>query len=91
MTTLRFKARGGHRVPVPGTGIPGQFPRYVGLEYDHDKGDYVAKPFECDADSQAGMRLAKLATRDGSIEPADAATARACGIAFSQPSKKGDA
>jgi hypothetical protein len=38
--------------------------------------------FSCDADTEMGRRLAKLVRRDGSLWPADKATADACGVAF---------
>jgi hypothetical protein len=80
MTTLRFKARDGHLVPVPGSGTPGQMPRYVGLQYDHDAGEYKPAIYQCEANSPEGFRLMKLIMRDKSIEAADAETAAACGI-----------
>jgi hypothetical protein len=91
MTTLRFDTREGDTVPVPGSGIPGQIPRYVGQEFDHDSGTYKPKPFECESDSPTGQRLMKLIRRDASIIAHDAATAAACGVPFDSPTTKASA
>lgn len=66
MTTLRFKAREGHLVPVPGTEGVG-VPRYVGKKYDYDKREYVDAPFECDADSPVAARLMRELQRHDSL------------------------
>ncbi len=90
MALLRFYARADLLVYVPGA-RPGQgeSPRYVGRGFvrgEPNKGgaQYPAlkEAFECDEDSDAARRLVKLTRRDGSLWPADATTAAACGVEF---------
>lgn len=92
MAKLRFLARddgpnGPMLVTVPGARPQdGQPPRYVGrrLQMVEGRPAYVAtrEPFECDSDTDVGRRLVKLVRRENSLVPADAETARECGVAF---------
>lgn len=41
-----------------------------------------SEAYECDSDTERGRRLMKLTRRDGSLWPADEATAAACGVPF---------
>lgn len=87
---LRFYARADLLVSVPGARpMQGESPRYVGrtrIPGEPNKGgaSYPAQrdAFECDSDSDAGRRLAKLIRRDSSLWAADEATARECGVEF---------
>lgn len=81
-------------VTVPGARpTSGQPPRYVGREVKKDAAGVVtyaatAEPFECEAESDTGRRLLERIqndVRDGygaPLVPADAETARACGLEF---------
>lgn len=89
MALLKFRAKHGHTVLIPGAQIPGQRPVAVGQECD-DLGNLKlsTKHFECDEFSVVGMRLKKLAARDGSLDAVDEYTARACGLPVPEPAKK---
>lgn len=84
---LSFWAKADQLVPVPGyKPAPGTPPAYVGrtvLPVGETAGfPAVAEPFTCDSESEIGRRLLLLACRDACLIPADAATARACGVVF---------
>jgi hypothetical protein len=96
LAKLRFFARDDLLVTVPGSRpMQGQAPQYVARSFvpgDGVKGaQYPAtdKPYECEADSDEGRRLVLLTRRDGSLWPADAETAAACGVDFVAVSVKG--
>ena len=95
---LRFKPRGDAMPMVPlAAHAVGQPKRYIGRKLNPDSGEYelTGKSYECDEDSPEARRIIKLMRRDGDILPADAATAKACGVEFDEPapvaesSKKG--
>lgn len=69
-------------MPRPSPGTPF---RFVGRRHDpNDPGDkYPAttEPYECDHDTGEALYLARE-VRDGTLRPADAETARACGVDF---------
>lgn len=77
---LRFDPVPGYEVPLPG------YPVTVGQPLR-----LVTPGTECDAASEVGRRLSKLAIRDGSVAPADKATADALGLPFEAPAKGGKA
>lgn len=82
---LAFYARGDLLVMKPGVwltiGSPNQ---YVGRKHDPALRAYPAtkQPFEVEANSPEGRRLAKLIRRDQSLWAANEATAEACGVEF---------
>ena len=84
---LRFFARDGQLVPLPGF-VPqvGQSPQYVGRTHDVQLRGFpaTAEPHAFDSERQAAAckRLAKLTLRDRSLWPADEETAKACGVPF---------
>jgi hypothetical protein len=88
---LRFYSRQGHLVPLQQ--IPGQIARYVGREFvPPEKGVHAGgykpadKPFEVDERTHA--KLAKRLRRkcgEGSLLPADEATARRCRVPWVEP------
>lgn len=91
---LRFYAKGDLLVTEPGTAAStareGRPSRYVGrkLAMVGEGRQAVASfpatsdPYSCPANSPRGARLIKLTRRDGSLWPADEATARACGVDY---------
>lgn len=87
---LRFRAKcgeNGHPPPVvnwPGAKNVGQLYQYVGRRFDLESRVHraVADPVEVDSETRNGKRLAKLCRRDGSLWPADAETAKFCGVPF---------
>lgn len=84
---LRFLAREDQLVRIPGAKpLPGQPDMYVGRTFDAASRGYPATKdgYECDADSDGGRRLARLCRIDGSLFPANAETAAACGVSFAQ-------
>jgi hypothetical protein len=83
MAKLRFWAKPGHTIPVPGAQMPGMHPVFVG-QMRNELGEYVPadKPYECDERSPEAMRLLKLMNRESPLSPADAFTAQACGVEF---------
>ena len=86
MATLRFKAKDGHLVRVPGS--PGSgIPQYVGKTWDHENKTHVDsdKPFECDADSRVGQALVSQVVRWDSLIPDDDDTAARCGKLKEEP------
>lgn len=80
MATLRFKAKDGHLVRVPGSSTSG-FPRYVGKKFNPETKELTdsEKPFECDSGSPEGQRLISEVVRFDSLECADDATKAICG------------
>ena len=93
MTTLKFHPRAGQLVNLPGAGrTVGQHARYLGRTYDAKLRTYKAdaKPFQCDAASKAGRRLAKRLRRGEGVWAADEATAKACGARFVKIKQDGD-
>lgn len=83
---LKFYACEDTLVSVPGPRTVGQPPRYVGRKFqpaaDGKPASHPAteKPYEVDSSGQEGRRLKRVCRRDGSLYPADAATAKACGV-----------
>lgn len=63
----------------------GQAYRYIGRVYDPEKRGYPASKdaFECDSDTGLAAYLIKE-TREASLNPADVATAKACGVPYVQ-------
>lgn len=62
----------------------GQPKRYLGRKFDKDSKEYVvADPYECEDGSEEAERC-KLFVSRGEAMPADAATAKACGVSFAQ-------
>lgn len=97
MATLKFFARDDFLCNlIPGQLVAyGQAPRYVnrGLEVRENHAAYPAlpEPFECDAESDIGRNLLRKMgavpnnpsrRKNPPLWPADAATARACGLPF---------
>jgi hypothetical protein len=88
MTTLSFHAKADCLVRVPGViEIIGQAPHYVGRRLSRlSNGSFaypaVDRPYQTEENSDVGRRLRKLASRDGSLWPADKETADACGVKF---------
>lgn len=85
MALLKFHAREDRlvREPLERMFIGAQA-SYVGRRFDAKANGWVAteEPFSVNAASTAGQRLALLCVRDGSLWPADAETAAACGVPF---------
>lgn len=82
---LKFYPAPGALVRVPGSApVVGDPAPYVGREFDRANRAYPATgaAFEVAPNTDVARRLCKLAVRDRSVIPADAATAAACGIAF---------
>ena len=83
-TKLRFFAAGTALVRIPYIdAVHGQSPEYVGrtpVEVDGVVTYPATGVHECTG--AAAHRLAKLARRDGTVIPADEATARACRLPF---------
>lgn len=80
---LSFYAKGAQLVTMPGfRPMVSQSPQYVGRRHDRQRRAFPAReePFRIEADSDAARRLVKLVRRDGSLWPADDATANACGM-----------
>lgn len=82
---LKFVAPGTTLVPIPGvTYRTGQAARRVGARWDADLQKYVLtnRPHVVrKSDLEHAMSLKRL-TRKGQLWPADADTARACGVRF---------
>lgn len=74
---LKFKGNAAHRVPK-GIQVLSQFPTFWGLTRT-ESGAYEPSEFTVESNTPAGIRLLKLALRDGSLEPADEATSQAMG------------
>jgi hypothetical protein len=81
---LRFYAKAGHSVHWPGLKATGQAYAYVGRQLASSGASQPASKdaVEVDASSEEGRRFAKLCKRDGSLWPADKATANHCGVEF---------
>lgn len=82
---LRFYAKHDELVREPGVRlIVGHRASYVGRKFDEKTNGFpaTAEPFAVSAESAEGQRLATLCQRDGSLWPADEATAQACGVPF---------
>jgi hypothetical protein len=86
---LRFYARPGHMLSLPGVRVAGAIPRYVGrrvrVEGTTIINEISNEPAEFDSESKEGQRLLKrmlLDAQDPPLVPADAETARACGVPF---------
>lgn len=80
---LKFLARSNLLVTMPGERrIVGQPPEYVGRRCVDGQFPATTDGFACDSQSEAGIRLAKLARRDAALWPADRATADHCGVPF---------
>jgi hypothetical protein len=66
--------------------IVGQHPRYVGRKVVVVDGaatwPATQQPFVCESDTDVGRRCAEVTRKDGSLWPANEATARACNIEF---------
>ncbi len=89
MAKFRFFARDDLLVTVPGSRpMMGQAPQYVGRLFVAGDGTTGAshpakpEPYECEADSDEGRRLALLTRRDAALWAADAETAAGCGVDF---------
>jgi len=83
---LRFYAKADalQRVPDFHPAVD-QHDRYVGRAHDPENpGAFPAtrEPFECDSDSQNGIRLKHLIFRDGDLWAADEETAAHCQVPF---------
>ena len=87
---LRFYARGSDLVSLPGERrIVGQQPRYIGRSLKSVTVDGKAfparpateEPHCCEADGAQAPKLIQRA-QEGSLWPADHATATACGVPF---------
>ena len=98
---LRFYARPGHLLSLPGVKVTGTRPRYVGRRVvkvgNPNKPTIVnqptAMPDEFDSDSPEGQRLVKrmmLDRQDPPLWPADVETARACGYEFVEVERSRD-
>lgn len=82
---IKLVAKDDQMVAVPGTAqFAGQVARFINREWDEKLHAFpaVAEPFECDADSDDGRRLLKIARRDGALLPFDQATADVIGVPF---------
>lgn len=80
---LKFFARADMLVTLPGERrIVGQPPEYVGRRCADGQFPATADGFTCDSQSEAGIRLAKLARRDASLWAGDRNTAAHCGVPF---------
>lgn len=83
---LKFYACEDTLVSVPGPRAVGQAPRYVGRTFQPGSGGKPPshpaseKPYQVDSDSEEGRRLKLICRRDGALYPADAETAKACGV-----------
>ncbi len=85
MAMLKFHAREDKLVREPNVRmVIGAKAAYVGRRWDEKLGGFVAteEPFAIREDSEEGQRLALLCVRDGSLWPADEATAAAVGAPF---------
>lgn len=78
MATLRFKAKAGHLVRVPGSSNQG-YPRYVGKKFNPETKEETDVAFECDSNSAVGQRLISEVIRFDSLECADDETKAICG------------
>jgi hypothetical protein len=91
---LRFHSRAGHLVALPGGHRIGSIPRYIGRTYDPETRAFpaTAKPIEVDfaKKPQLAQRLKKLCRRDGSLLPADEATAAHCQVPWAKPVRQDD-
>ena len=88
MAKLRFWAKPGHTVPMPGAQIPGLHPVFIG-QMRNEAGEYVPaeKPYECEENSPEAMRMLKIMAREAPLVPADEHTAQVCGVEFVQAKK----
>ena len=91
---LRFHSRAGHLVALPGGHRTGSHPRYIGRKFDPVKRAFPAidDPLEVDVEKKPEFagRLVKLCRRDGSLLPADEATAKHCQVPWVEPAKQDD-
>jgi len=65
----------------------GQPARRIGRKFNPETGahDLPGAPYVCESGSKEAARCLKLMSRDKSIRPADEATAKALGVAFTAP------
>ena len=88
MAKLRFKAKEGHLVRVPGSSAVG-FPRYVGIKINPETKEKTECVFECDSNSSIGQSLVAQVMRDDNLVCVDEETAALCGkqAPVTQPTK----
>lgn len=64
--------------------IVGQPKRYIGRKFDPQRKEYViADPYECEDGTPEAERC-KVFVRRGEALPADAQTAKVCGVSFAE-------
>jgi hypothetical protein len=84
---LKFLGKPDHRIPKPGLRVVGQYPAYVGFKR-LESGEYEPSEYTVDEKTAIGQRLLSLAVRDGSLAPADKATAQAMGLQWVDKDEK---
>jgi hypothetical protein len=86
---LRFFAKPGHLCRLPGPSVAGDMPRYVGRKVrvvgTEIRNEILETPTEIESTSREGQRILRrfiVDAQDPPLIPADAETARACGVPF---------
>ena len=66
----------------------GQPKRYLGRKFDPKSKEYrISAPYECEDGSPEAERCKLFVRREDAV-PADAATAKVCGVKFDEPAPK---
>lgn len=79
---LAFVPIGQTLVPIPGSPeVENQSPRRLCARVREGKWVILSEPHKCSPESREAINLSRMAAR-GDIAPADAETARACGVEF---------
>jgi len=91
---LRFYAKPGHFCRLPGPSVAGDLPRYVGRKLKVNgteiRNEILDTPTEIESTSREGQRILRkflVDAQDPPLIPADAETARACGVPFTGQTK----